>query len=357
MHHFSKFRPNHLIILTASLWLIFLLVACGATDEESDANADSGETFASLEEAARAEGGNLMVYTSMNIDDLEVVLERFEEAYPFVETEYYRAGGDEVIQRALIESQANQTFADVIETQAFEVYRMQEAGLLQPFVAPESAVYPDSAKDPDGFWTTARLITVVIGYNTNLVDSADVPTSWDDLLDPKWQGKMGVEASDIELLANMVNVWGEERTYALWEGIAQQDPAIIDGHTELAELMAAGEFAISPTLYGHRVERLKAQGAPIEWIDADLNVAYTTLVSMVADAPNPATARLFIDWYLSEDGQTAIRDVGRIPARPGIAADPPNLTEGLELTYSSPAVAANYNEYADRWNTIFGLDQ
>lgn len=344
-----------------SLWvalflLLFALAACGSAEPEPIVAPDSAETTMSLEDAARQEGGDLMVYTSMNIDDLEVVLDRFKSAYPFVETEYYRAGGDEVIQKALIESQAGQVFADVFETQAFEVYRLREAGLLQPFAAPEGDAYPDSARDPDGYWNTSRLVTVVIGYNTDLVDSADAPAAWDDLTDPKWQGRMGVEASDVELLANMVEAWGEERSYALWEGIAAQQPAIIDGHTELAELLAAGEFAISPTLYGHRVERLKANGAPIEWINADLNVAYTSLVAMAADAPNPATARLFINWLLSEDGQTAIRDVGRIPARPGVESDPPELTAGLELTYSSPALAAEYNTYADRWNALFGLE-
>ncbi|MFQ5614641.1 MAG: ABC transporter substrate-binding protein [Anaerolineae bacterium] len=310
----------------------------------------------SLEEAAEAEGGQLMVYTSMNIDDLEEVLAKFRETYPFVSTEYYRAKGEGVIQKALTEAQAGQHFADVFETNAFEVYRLLEQDLLAPYVAPESAAYPDNAKDPDGFWTVDRINTVVIAYNTELVDPADVPSTWEELLDPKWKGLVGVEAGDVELLADMVGAWGEERTTTFWQGIAAQEPGIVDGHTELAELVAAGEFAISPTLYGHRVEKLKAKDAPLEWVRTDPVFAYTQLLAMAADAPHPATAKLFINWLLSEEGQGAIRDVGRIPGRPGMTTNPPGLTEGLNLYYTIPSLAENYNDYAETWFSFFSLE-
>lgn len=355
--------------------IALLLVACGQAapteapaeaaepveaakpdEAEVPAEAEAPAEAMSLEEAARAEGGELMVYTSMNIDDLEVILAKFGETYPFVSTEYYRASGEDVIQKALTESQAGQHFADVFETNAFEVYRLQGVGLLEPYIASESEAYPANAKDPDGYWTVDRINTVVIAYNTELVDPADAPTSWEDLLDPKWKGLMGVEAGDVELLADMVGAWGEEKTYAFWEGIAAQEPGIVDGHTELAEFVAAGEFAISPTLYGHRVEKLKGKDAPLEWIRTDPVFAYTQLLAMAAEAPHPATAKLFINWLLSEEGQGAIRDVGRIPSRPGIETDPPGLTEGLNLYYTVPALAEHYNDYADKWNSFFKLE-
>ncbi len=309
-----------------------------------------------LEEAAKAEGGQLMIYTSMNIDDLEEVLAKFREDYPFVSTEYYRAKGEDVIQKALTEAQAGQHFADVFETNAFEVYRLLLEGLLAPFDAPERAAYPDNAKDPDGYWTVDRINTVVIAYNTDLVDPADAPTTFEDLLDPKWKGQIGVEAGDVELLADMVGAWGEDKAYNLWQGIASQEPGIIDGHTELAELVAAGEFAVSPNLYGHRIEKLKSKGAPLEWVRTDPVFAYTQLLALAADAPHPATGKLFVNWLLSEAGQNAIRDVGRIPARPGVKANPPELTEGLNFYYTVPSLAEHYNDYAEKWNSWFSLD-
>ncbi len=267
----------------------------------------------SLEEAAQAEGGQLMVYTSMNIDDLELVLAEFKTAYPFVEAEYYRASGEDVIAKALTEAQAGQHFADVFETNAFEVYRLQLEGLLAPFDAPERAAYPDNARDPDHFWTVDRVNLAVIAYNTDLVAEADVPKSYEDLLDPKWKGKIAVEASDIELLADMAGAWGEEKAMAFWEGIAAQEPRLVDGHTELAEFLAAGEFAISPTVYGHRVLKLKDKGAPIEWVKTDPVFAFTQLLALAKDGPHPATGKLFVNWLLSEAGQKADRLVTRQP--------------------------------------------
>ena len=309
-----------------------------------------------LIEAANAEGGELMLYTSINIDDLEQILGKFEERYPFTNTDYYRARGEDVIRKSMTEAQTGQHFVDVFETEAFEVYRLQQAGLLQPYVAPESAAFPSDAKDPAGYWTVDRINTVVISYNTDLVDPADVPITWEDLLDSKWKGKIGVEANDVELFADMVSEWGEEKTYAYWEGIAALEPGIVDGHTVLAELVSAGEFAISPTLFGYRVEKLKAKGAPIEWVRTDPVIAYTQLLAMAADAPHPATARLFINWLLSEEGQNAYRQVGRIPSRPGIKANPPELIEGLNLIYTVPSLAANYNSYAEKWKSLLKLD-
>ncbi len=302
----------------------------------------------SLEEAAEAEGGNLMVYTSMNIDDLEVVLAAFKETYPFVNAEYYRASGEDVIAKAVTEAQAGQHFADVFETNAFEVYRLNQEGLLAPFDAPERAAYPDNAKDTEGYWTVDRINLVVIAYNTDLVDAADVPKTHEDLLDPKWKGKIAVEASDVELLADMVGAWGEDKAEAFWEGIAAQEPRLVDGHTELAEFMVAGEFAISPTVYGHRVGRLKGDGAPIEWVITDPVFAFTQLLALAADAPHPATGQLFVNWLLSEEGQKVIQDLGRVPARPGVD----DLLEGLSVYYTIPALAENYNDYLEVWTEL-----
>jgi len=309
-----------------------------------------------LEEAARAEGGEVMIYTSITIDDLEVILSEFKEAYPFTNPSYYRASGDDVIQKSMTEAKTGQVFADVFETESFEVYRLMQAGLIQPFISSESEIYPPQAKDASGYWTVDRMNPVVIGYNTELVDPEDVPTSWEDLLDPKWKGLMGVEANDVELLAGMASVWGEARTFEFWEGIAAQDPGIIDGHTELAELISAGEFAIAPNLYSYRVEKLKAEGAPIDWVRTDPIVTFSNILAMAADAPHPATAKLFINWLLSEEGQIVYRELGRIPGRPGIQPDPPTLVEGLNLVFTVPAMAKDYDTYAEKWRTILNLE-
>lgn len=315
---------------------------------EATATTAGPMTAEELAAAAEAEGGELMIYTSMNVDDLEVVLEEFQKTYPFVKTEYYRASGEDVIARAMTEAQAGQHFADVFETNAFEVYRLMQEDLLEAFDAPERAAYADNAKDPDGFWTVDRINLVVIAYNTDLVKGDDIPTGYDDLLDPKWKGKIAIEPSDVELYADMVGAWGQEKTQAFWEGIAANEPQLVDGHTELAEFMVAGEFALSPTVYGHRVTKLQDDAAPIDWVKTDPVFAFTQLLALAKDAPHSATGKLFVNWLLSEAGQTVIMDLKRVPARPGVD----DLLEGLNAYYTVPSLAEDYNDYLEAWQSL-----
>lgn len=307
-------------------------------------------------EQAKAEGGQLMVYTSMNAKDLDKVLAKFKETYPFVNIQYFRDTGENVIVKGLTEAQAGQYVADVYELDSASIGGQVQTELLAPFVSPESEAYSVLLKDPGGYWTMDRINTVVVAYNTNLVDPADAPKTWEDLLDPKWRGKMAVEHTDIELLGDMASVWGQARAYVFWDGIAAQKPAIVDGHTELAEALAAGTYAISPTTYAYRIEKLKADGQPIEWVRTDPVFAFPTILSLANQAPHPATAKLFINWLLSESGQTTIRDLGRIPARPGISSDPPALTEGLNLFYTPISVTDHFAEYTEKWNNLFASE-
>ncbi len=358
--HRSKIWP-----LLTLVWVLILATGCIQQEaapvppqgsETLPVSQTEWETVEELIAAAEAEGGNLMVYSSMNIDDLEIILGQFQATYPFTRPEYYRASGDSMIQKALIEAQAGQQFADVFETQAFEVHRLMQEGLFDRFVAPESAAYPPQAKDADGYWTMDRINPVVIGYNTELVAPEDVPTRWEDLLDPRWRGLIGVEASDVELLSIMIQHWGEADALELWEGIAALDPGVVDGHTALAELVAAGEFAIAPNLYAYRVEDLKAKGAPIEWVKTEPVFTYPQMVAVANGAPNPATARLFVNWLLSEAGQNALLSVGRPPARPVADGGEASFTAGLTLVFTAPADAENYDYYAEKWNSILGLE-
>ncbi len=174
--------------LSLALFLFLFLAACGTTSTSSVAP-DSSEQVKemTLEEAAKAEGGELMVYMSTNIQDLEYILDKFVETYPFMKTDYYRASGNIVAQKLITEAQAGQHFADVIEIEAFEIFRLIEAGSIQSYVAPESLNYPSDAKDAEGLWTADRINTLVIGYNTELVSPDEVPRRLGRFTRPKME--------------------------------------------------------------------------------------------------------------------------------------------------------------------------
>src|SRR4029450_106538 len=104
-----------------------------------------------------------------------------------------------------------------------------------------------------------------IGYNTNLVKAEEVPQKYEDLVHPRWAGRVGIEGSDVDWSAAMVKSMGEEKGLAFFRKLAEARPQIRTGHTLMAELVASGEIPLAATLYNHNIERLIVKGAPVKW--------------------------------------------------------------------------------------------
>src|SRR5262249_26144657 len=159
-----------------------------------------------------------------------------------------------------------------------------------------------------------RYNMLVLGWNTNLVSAAEAPRRYEDLLDPKWRGKLGMEAEDQIWLATLMEHWGEARGQEFFKRITEQQLLIRKGHTLLANLVVAGEVPLTPTLYNHRPEVLKRRGAPIDWRPLEPVVAVAHVISLPRAAPHAHAAMLFIDYLLSTEGQQVLAGLGRIPA-------------------------------------------
>jgi iron(III) transport system substrate-binding protein len=291
---------------------------------------------ASILDAAKKEG-KLMIYTSLNADEFDVVLKDFSTKYPDVKVEFYRGDSESVTQKGLTEFRAKTYIPDILETNDVNISQLMSEGVIGNYVSPSAASYPPGAKDPDGGYVAARLNLIVIAYNTNLVKKEDAPKGWNDLLDAKWAGKIAVEPDDWPLLAYSTKVWDEAKAQDFWTKLAKQNVRVVKGHTELANFLVAGEFAVSPTVYAHRVLSLQDKKAPIEMVKTDTAFAFPHVISIAKNAPHPNAAKVFIDWYLSEDGQNALVKAGRIPVRPGIKTKPEGLLEGFkDLYYGDP---------------------
>lgn len=335
------------VVLCASIWAPGFGYSTGQEEKKRTAQV--------IIEGAKQEG-QLMIYTSMGIGDMEILVSKFEERYPFLEVEYLRISGAYFVEKVFAEFKAEHYAADVLETSGFLMYDLLKEGVFQSYSSPEREAYPAGAKDIEGYWTTDRINTNVIAYNTDLVESEDIPKSYQDLLDPKWKGKLGLARNDVELFAYTLALWGEEEAREFWEELAETQPSLREGHTQLAELLAAGEFAIAVDVYAHRIEKIKAKEAPIEWVRTNPVIADPFVIALHAKAPHPNAGKVWINWILSEEGQQVISDLGRIPARPGVISKPRGLTEGINIYYGDPILAEHYNEYADEFRQILGLD-
>jgi len=298
--------------------------------------------------------GQVMFYTS-NTWVAGPVSQEFEKKYPFIKPEIFRSSGEKVQARFLVEHRANVHHADVFQTSIVQVYQLKNLGLLAKYISEESQVYPDGFKDPQGQWTAFYQIPYVIGYNTRLVAPKDVPTSYEDLLHPKWKGQISLETEEYQWFYHLLQIMGKEKGLDYMKRLAGQNLQMRKGHTLLAQLVAAGEFAMAVVVYSNRVERMKSRAAPIDWVRfKDPTITAINAISIPEKAPHPNAARLFVDFVLSKEGQNILRGHRRIPARPDVFPDPPSLTKGLNLYPARPeGMIEHYNETVARFDEIF----
>ena len=299
--------------------------------------------------------GRLVLYTGMDTEEANLYTNEFSKKYPFIKSDIFRSNGEKVQARFLVEHRANVHNADIFQTSIIQVYQLKNSGLLAKYVSEEAAAYADGFKDPQGHWTAFYQIPYVIGYNTRLVAPKDAPASYEDLLQTRWKGLVGLETEEYQWFYHLVQIMGRDKGIAFMKKFAGQDLQMRKGHTLLAQLVAAGEMALATVVYSNRIERMKASGAPVDWVRfKGPTITAINAIAIPAKAPHPNAARLFVDFVLSKEGQNLLRGLRRIPARADVLPDPPALTKGLNLYPARPeGMIESYNETVARFDEIF----
>ena len=303
-------------------------------------------------EAAKKEG-EVIFYGGFSVSDVAGFIKKFNGKYPFIKVNHLREGAEKLMTRILTERQAGKHSADVIQARGFPAQVMLDKGVFAKYLSPESQAYPKGFKDPDGRWATMYVQTSIIAYNTKFVKPGEIK-NWEDLLNPKWKGQMVIDREETEWFANMLEVMGRENGLKYMRRLAEQRPTMWEGHTLMAQLVAAGEHPIGISLYGPRIEDLKSRGAPVEWVRSDPVIGFLYLVGLADKAPHPNAARLLIDFALSREGQTEITESRRISMRPDVKPNPPRLVDGLNIHPSDLRLARSYDRLYKEFQGIFG---
>lgn len=265
-----------------------------------------------LEEGARSEG-KLSVYTVGT--QIEPVVARFEELYPYIEVEITRESGADIARRAFEEYSAGTYIVDIFEQASAELIPAREAGLLQAFASPETTTYAPASIEPQGRWVSIREGYIGLGFNTTKVSPDDAPKTYADLLDPRWKGRMAIAGStgtSANWVGALVLTMGEDFVRQL----GQQDIRVYKASGRaIANLVVSGEVDLSPTIYSSHAQASKAEGAPIEWLALGPVPVTDTSVALAAKSPHPHAALLYIDFVLSEEAQFMYRDLGYLSSR------------------------------------------
>ena len=265
-----------------------------------------------LLESAKKEG-SVVVYTSLNLKDSVPITEAFEKKYG-VKAVLWRASSEKVVQRSLTETRAGRYAADIYETNGPEMEILHREKLLADFHSPGIKDIPPETIPAHRQWIPDRFNFFTIAYNTNLVKPEDVPNTYEDLLHPRWAGKIGLEAGDTDWFGAVVKGMGEARGLEYFKRLAAGKPEMRTGHTLIAELVASGEIPLAAAVYNHNAERLVEKGAPIKWKPLSPTFGRPNAIGVSKRAPNPHAAMLFVDFMLSKEGQELLKARNRVPA-------------------------------------------
>jgi iron(III) transport system substrate-binding protein len=255
----------------------------------------------------------VVVYTSLNTKDSQPIAQAFEKKYG-VRVELWRSSSEKVLQRAITEARAGRHAVDAFELNGPELEAMYREGLLEEYWSPHFKTLPPAAFPKHRHYAADRFNFFTIAYNTNLVKPNEVPNSYEDLANPRWAGKIGLEASDTDWFGSIVKSMGEEKGLALFRKIAEQRPQLRTGHTLMAELVASGEIPLAATIYNHNAERLAVKGAPVKWKALNPTFGRPNGVAVAKRTERPHAALLFADFMLSPEGQHLIKAANRVPA-------------------------------------------
>ena len=249
----------------------------------------------------------VMFWSSMRIQDSKMLTAGFEAKYPFVKVEIFRAGGEQIVNRAIAEQVAGNTTYDVVNAFALKV--LQKRGVLRPYAAPEATSYPAGYKDTQNYWVSLYSGYNVIGFNTKMIAKTEAPKNWGDLLNPRWKGKMAMDNEEYFWHAGMLHYWGEEKGKQYMEALNGQGLQFRSGgHGLLSDLMSAGEFPIVVVVYPDNVEQMKAKGQPVDWVKTtDPILVNLAPVGIAAKALHPNAAKLFMNYSISKEGQRSCK--------------------------------------------------
>ncbi len=287
------------------------------------ARLDTPDRLSRLIEGAKKEG-TLSLYSSATVEDMAGIIASFEKTYG-IKVRVWRGSSEDIRQRALTEARAGRHDADVIETAGPDLEALQREGLLQEVVSPTLKEMIPNALRPHREWVVDRLSGYVVAYNTNLVRKADVPKSYADFLDPKWKGKLGIEAEDSGWFMTYAGLVGEQKAIDLFRHIVQANGiSVRKGHTLLANLVVSGEVPVGVTVYSYKADQLEHAGAPIATAHMDPLIALTTGVSVARGAQHPHAALLFWEHMLTE-GEKILAAQDNMPTNAKVKAPPAGL--------------------------------
>jgi iron(III) transport system substrate-binding protein len=297
--------------------------------------------------------GEVVLYTTMVVSDFQVFQQALTKKYPFLKVNHVRLGASTLVARAIAEFRAGKHLTDVYGVTPDSMNYMREQGILAPYTSPEAKFLHKGFVDPKGFWSGINTDVLVTGVNTSQLSIKQAPRSYADYLKPEYKGKMAFHIGTVNPLIGLSEIYGEEKALAYMRNFAKQDVIQHNGYTKISQLLAAGEFPLVAFMQVTKLEKIRERGGPVDWLALDPSFATVSSVAVSKNAPHPNAARLLVDFYLSEEGQKALREIDKIPLRRGVDADSKRVAELIEQTPHVIKYEGDPGKQIKQFNEIF----
>ena len=324
------FRIVPAFIVASALFLS----ACGGPAAEDGAGKETGGEIPSassdsLVESATDEG-ELAWYTSNTRPAADMVARLFEKSYPGIEVNVFQAGGSQVTAKVEAEVLAGGIKADVVDySDGAVAINQSERGLFERYLPEGSDQISDDLKDPDGYWFSPYFLTSTIVYNTEIVDKSDAPTSWKDLTDPKWKGKVAMASPDYAGTAvATIGTWEQVFDKDYIEALGANGLRVLEGFGNVHDAVLSGQTPIGVNL-SFRAVTAEEEGEPMAYVSPEEGqIMLPSAAAVIAGSASPNAAKLFANFLLSDEIQSTMTEtVKYFPAKEGAAAGVDRIAE------------------------------
>jgi len=308
------------------------------------------ERQATLVREAKKEGV-VIWYAAMNREDLRQFTSAFEAEYPFLKVEVLTSGPQSLLNRILTEYRAGKYTFDTLNVRSSALYTLKKANAVMRYDTPNRRALRSGFYDKEGFMNGLWASLLVYLFNTQQISRAQAPKSIDDLLEPKWKGKLGMDKDADDWLAAVLDFYGDDKGRQIARALGAQKLQIRNGRSLVSHLVAAGEFPVQLDAHHHEAVALRKAGAPVDYVFPEPFIPVKAVSAFVLSAQpsHPYAAALLVDFMLSRKGQEIAYRQNRWPAHKELA------TGGPDDVGNRKTVVPNADKWGSRYEELVQL--
>jgi iron(III) transport system substrate-binding protein len=275
---------------------------------------------AKLVEAAKKEGGRVVVYGSLENDTMDLLSAAFKKKTG-LDVDYWRDAANKVTDRVTAEARAGKPQADVVLTTTSTLRLIQKDGFLAKYDSPSAKAFPQTVTDPD-LGPAYRSTVIGVVYHTGIVKPSEAPKALEDLVKPQYKGKVVVpdpsqHTTTAQWLASLHKIMGKEKADKFIHDLAASKPLLVPSLTPAGERITTGETPIG-IAFLKNVVFYGRTGVPLDYVRLGKFMGDGQSITLAAKGPHVNAGKAFIDYFLGEGSLKIMANIGEFVTRKGI---------------------------------------